>query len=51
MCWHGDDVLFVESKRKGKDRIRQTQRTWLEKALDVGVARESFLLVEWTLDG
>ena len=49
-CWRGDDVLFVESKRKGRDRIRQTQRNWLEAALNAGVPLESFLLVEWTLD-
>src|SRR5262245_55514251 len=29
-CWKGDNVIFVESKRKSRDSIRQTQVRWLE---------------------
>jgi hypothetical protein len=48
-CWRGTQVLFAESKRKGRDRIRDTQRRWLAAALDIGLPIESFLIVEWSL--
>jgi hypothetical protein len=48
-CWTGDDVLFAESKRSKKDSIRDTQRTWLEAALAVGLKPENFLVVEWSI--
>ena len=47
-AWRGEDVLFAECKLAKRDRIQDTQRRWLEKALAVGVAIESFLVVEWT---
>lgn len=47
--WRGDDVLFAEAKRAGRDQIRPTQVTWLEAALRVGVRIDSLLVVEWTL--
>lgn len=46
-AWRGEEVLFAECKRKKRDKIRASQRQWLEKALAVGVAIESFLIVEW----
>jgi hypothetical protein len=46
-AWHGDDVLFAELKRKGRDSIRDSQRAWLEAALAVGVTLDSFVVVEW----
>jgi hypothetical protein len=39
----------VEAKRRGKDRIRNSQRKWLETALTSGVPLESFLIFEWEL--
>jgi hypothetical protein len=48
-CWHGQEVVFVESKRKGKDRIRESQVLWLQAALDVGYSLSNFLVVEWSL--
>ncbi len=50
-CWKGDHVLFAESKRRSKDRIRDTQRSWLEAALRVGLEPDSFLIVEWSFSG
>ncbi len=47
-CWKNDQVLFVESKREGKDRIRSSQKRWLEATLAVGLPLESLLIVEWT---
>lgn len=48
-CWRGDDVVFAEAKRAGKDSISPAQVTWLEAALQVGVPLSSFLVVEWSL--
>ena len=48
-CWRNEQILFAEAKRKGRDRIRETQRRWLTVALVSGVPVESFLIVEWNL--
>jgi hypothetical protein len=48
-CWHDGSVIFVESKWKRHDRIRQTQKRWLETALNIGFSLDSFLIVEWVL--
>ncbi len=50
-CWREDGVLFAESKRASKDRIRETQLRWLEAALRVGLEPSSFLVVEWHFSG
>jgi hypothetical protein len=48
-CWRFGDFLFAESKRRRKDRIRDSQRTWLEAALELGMGLNQFLVVEWGL--
>lgn len=48
-AWRGDEVLFVESKRAGKDAIRPSQVTWLASALAQGHPKDAFLVVEWSL--
>jgi hypothetical protein len=48
-CWRDGAVIFAEAKRKGRDRIRTTQRRWLEASLDAGIPLDSFLIVEWQL--
>lgn len=47
-AWRGDDILFAELKG-GKDRIRPSQRQWLEAALNAGFDLSQFALVEWTI--
>jgi hypothetical protein len=47
-CWKGERVLFAESKRKSKDKIRETQLRWLEAAIRTGLEPGSFLIVEWS---
>jgi hypothetical protein len=47
-CWRGDARLFAEAKRRGHDEIRDTQRRWLEAAIGIGLAIDSFLVVEWS---
>jgi hypothetical protein len=49
-CWKDDSVVFAESKRAGRDRIRPTQLRWIEAALDSGLEPESLLIVEWSLE-
>jgi hypothetical protein len=47
-CWKDGSYLFAESKRHKHDRIRDTQRKWLEAAIEHGLPIESFLVVEWS---
>ncbi|MBK9273036.1 MAG: hypothetical protein IPM49_00660 [Flavobacteriales bacterium] len=49
VAWKDGRLVFAESKRKGKDRIRATQVRWLEAALRCGCALEDFMVVEWTV--
>ena len=51
LCWRGQEHLFAESKRHRHDKIRDTQRQWLQAALDCGMPLTSFLVVEWALRG
>ncbi len=48
-CWNCDQILFAEAKRHGKDQIRDSQRQWVQSALDLGLSLETFLVVEWSL--
>jgi hypothetical protein len=50
LCWRDGTVVFAESKWRGHDRIRSTQRRWLEVALSIGFPLSSFLIVEWALN-
>lgn len=55
-CWDvvarkGGQILFAESKRAGKDRIRESQVQWLASALAYGLSPDNFLLVQWDLQG
>jgi len=47
-CWNGDRYIFAESKRHAKDSLQDTQRRWLEAAIECGLPLESFLVVEWS---
>jgi hypothetical protein len=47
--WKNNNIIFVETKRKGKDRIRASQLKWLESALHLGIAIEAFSVCEWDL--
>jgi len=50
-CWREEEHLVAESKRHGHDRIRDTQRLWLQAALECNVPLSSFLIVEWSVRG
>lgn len=46
-CWKSGLYCFAEAKRHGHDSIRDTQRRWLEAAIQCGLPLSSFLIVEW----
>lgn len=48
-AWKGDRLVFAESKKRRKDRLRGTQLRWLEAALRCGLQVEDFLVVEWSI--
>ncbi len=50
VAWKNDRLVFAESKKQKKDRMRGTQLRWLEAALRCGCSVEDFLVVEWELD-
>lgn len=49
VAWKGERLVFAESKKQKKDRLRGTQLRWLEAALKCGMAVEDFLVAEWRL--
>jgi hypothetical protein len=49
IAWKGESLMFAESKRAGRDRMRATQRNWLASAIASRVSPSHFLVVEWTL--
>lgn len=48
-CWKNDNIIFSESKYSKKDKLRPNQINFLKAALHIGLDKESFLLVEWSL--
>jgi hypothetical protein len=49
LTWRGREVLFVECKRIKKDSMQESQISWLEKCLQLGLKPENFLIVEWDI--
>jgi hypothetical protein len=47
ILWKKKELKFVELKRKNKDKIRQTQIDFLERALMVGIGLDNFEIYEW----
>ena len=48
--WKDNDILFCESKHKGKDRLTVAQTKFIEGALSCGVPETSLLIAEWEYD-
>ncbi len=49
VAWKNDRLVFAESKRAKRDRLRNTQVRWLEAAMGCGCGVEDFVVVEWAL--
>jgi hypothetical protein len=47
LAWHGERVLFIESKQRGSDKLTVSQLRWLEAALADGVPLTSFAVYEY----
>ena len=47
VAWTSDHCLFIESKQRGKDAVRRSQKAWLGTALRLGISLDHFLLAEW----
>ena len=49
LAWHerSGRVVFFESKRRGKDAIRDSQIRWAEAAVAAGLPADSLVVVEW----
>lgn len=45
--WKEGKVLFAESKRNKKDKVRESQNKWLGAALKYGLTADDFLIVQW----
>lgn len=50
IAWQGDNIIFAESKRLKKDKIRQTQNNWLSAGFKYGLQSNNFLIVQWDLE-
>lgn len=48
LAWRNGRYVFAEAKQRKKDAIRETQKRWLETALQCGCVEEDFVLVEWS---
>lgn len=49
--WKGSKVLFIELKKIKKDKIRDSQIKFYNKALEIGLRENSFLVIEWDISG
>lgn len=50
LAWKDDNILFVESKRHKRDRVRSSQNAWLEAGLKYGLTAKNFMIVQWDFD-
>ncbi len=50
LAWHNENIIFAESKRTKKDKIRQTQVNWLNAGLKSGLNSNNFLVIQWDLE-
>src|SRR3989344_1376153 len=44
--WKGGDILFCESKHKGKDKLTKAQTKFIEGTLACGIKEKSLFIVE-----
>jgi hypothetical protein len=46
-AWQDSEVLFVEAKHQGKDKLTDAQLRFIDGALASGIPLSSFLIAEW----
>lgn len=47
VAWKDETLLFAESKRLKRDRLRESQRRWFEAGLKSSLTPDNFVVVEW----
>lgn len=47
-AWRGDEILFCEAKRLGKDKLTNAQLRFIEGTLACGISAKTLLIAEWT---
>jgi hypothetical protein len=47
LAWKDDQIVFIESKQYGSDKLTPNQLRWLEVALDQGASIDSFAVFEY----
>jgi hypothetical protein len=47
IAWQGSDLLCLECKRRGRDRIRATQIEWMRSAVMIGLSVSQLGVFEW----
>ena len=47
LAWHGDQLLFFEAKRRGKDKLTSAQIRFIKGALACGMPPTSLQIIEW----
>lgn len=47
--WKDSRVLFVELKKSKEDKIRDSQKLWLEESVNLNIPADNYIFVEWKL--
>lgn len=47
VLWKEDKLLFIELKRSKRDRIQDSQISWLEQSIFLGLKTDNFAFIEW----
>lgn len=50
ISWKDDQVLFIESKRSKKDKIRNSQIGWLQAVLKNQLSENNLMIFEWDFE-
>lgn len=49
VAWKNGYILFLEAKRKKRDRIRSSQIDWLKASLAYGLNCNNFIIIQWDI--
>ncbi len=50
VAYKNEEFIFVELKRKNKDKIQSSQMKWLKAGLDLGIKKHNFIIAEWDIN-
>jgi hypothetical protein len=50
LVWKDNLILFLELKRSKKDRVQDSQISWLENSLSLLLKSENFAFIEWVVE-